>query len=160
VSTNGCWRATTPVVGAGTTPVAAARVLTLVEIGPLIELPPSVHTVGDGGHAAGPGTLAVELRRTPSAMPRAWVKEVSVAPGLKPSFRRTAPVANPALQQTPWIGSKPMQSNTRLLWTAWWLSATVPQSTVPLVLFTWRGLRGRSARVAEALGMPAAGLHP
>jgi hypothetical protein len=34
------------VVGAGTTPVAAARVLTLVE------LAPSVHTVGDGGHAA------------------------------------------------------------------------------------------------------------
>jgi hypothetical protein len=39
--------------GAGTTPVAAARVLTLVEIGPLVELAPSVHTVGDGGHAVG-----------------------------------------------------------------------------------------------------------
>jgi hypothetical protein len=42
-----------PVVGTGTTPVAAARVLTLVESGPLVELAPSVHTVGDGGHAAG-----------------------------------------------------------------------------------------------------------
>jgi hypothetical protein len=41
------------VVGAGTTPVAAARVLTLVETDPLMELAPSVHTVGDGGHAAG-----------------------------------------------------------------------------------------------------------
>jgi hypothetical protein len=35
------------VVGAGITPVTAARVLTLVE------LAPSVHTVGDGGHAVG-----------------------------------------------------------------------------------------------------------
>jgi hypothetical protein len=33
-------------------------------------------------------------------------------------------------------------------------------ATVPQVLFTWRGLRGRAARVAEALGMPAAGLRP
>jgi hypothetical protein len=30
----------------------ATRVLTLVETGPLVELAPSVHTVGDGGHAA------------------------------------------------------------------------------------------------------------
>jgi hypothetical protein len=30
----------------------------------------------------------------------------------------------------------------------------------PRVLFAWRGLRGRAARVAEALGMPAAGLLP
>jgi hypothetical protein len=41
------------VVGAGTTPVAAARVLTLVETDPLVELALSVHTVGDGGHAVG-----------------------------------------------------------------------------------------------------------
>jgi hypothetical protein len=40
-------------VGVGTTPVAAARVLTLVETGPLVELAPSVHTVGDNGHAVG-----------------------------------------------------------------------------------------------------------
>jgi hypothetical protein len=33
-------------------------------------------------------------------------------------------------------------------------------ATVPAVLFTWRGLRGRAARVAEALGTPAAGLCP
>jgi hypothetical protein len=33
-------------------------------------------------------------------------------------------------------------------------------ATVPAVLFTWRGLRGRAARVAEALGTPAAGLRP
>jgi hypothetical protein len=52
-STNGCWRTTAPVVGAGTTPVAVARVLTLVEICPHVELAPSIHTVGDGGHAAG-----------------------------------------------------------------------------------------------------------
>jgi hypothetical protein len=39
------------VVGVGTTPVAAARVLTLMETDPLVELAPSVYTVGDGGHA-------------------------------------------------------------------------------------------------------------
>jgi hypothetical protein len=41
------------VVGVGTTPVTAARVLTFVETSPLVELAPSIHTVGDGGHAAG-----------------------------------------------------------------------------------------------------------
>jgi hypothetical protein len=40
-------------VGVEITPVAAARVLTLVETNPLVELAPSVHTVGDGGHAVG-----------------------------------------------------------------------------------------------------------
>jgi hypothetical protein len=49
-------------------------------------------------------------------MPRARVTEVSAVPGSKPSIRRTAPVANPAPQQTPWSGSKPKQSGTRLLW--------------------------------------------
>jgi hypothetical protein len=34
-------------------PVVGARVLTLVETDPLMELPPFVHTVSDGGHAAG-----------------------------------------------------------------------------------------------------------
>jgi hypothetical protein len=64
----------------------------------------------------GPGMPAVKRRRTPSAMPRARVTEVSVALGSKPSIRRTAPVASPAPQQTPWIGSKPKRYDTRLLW--------------------------------------------
>jgi hypothetical protein len=50
--TNRCWRTIAQVVGTGTIPVAVARVLTLVEIAPLVEFAPSVHTVGDGGHAA------------------------------------------------------------------------------------------------------------
>jgi hypothetical protein len=59
-------------VGAGTTPVAAARVLTLVEIGPLVELAPSVHTVSDDGHVAGArdagsGTAAYAVSNAESA---------------------------------------------------------------------------------------------
>jgi hypothetical protein len=33
-------------------------------------------------------------------------------------------------------------------------------ATVLVALFTWRGLRGRAARVAEVLGTPTAGLRP
>jgi hypothetical protein len=69
----------------------------------------------------GPGMPAAKRRRTPSAMPRARVTEsagdrgVWGALGSKPSIRRTTPVASPAPQQTPWIGSKPKRSDTRLL---------------------------------------------
>jgi hypothetical protein len=107
----------------------------------------------------GPGMPTAEASYAISNA-RARVTEVFAAPGSNPSIPRTAPVANPAPQQTPWIGSKPKKCNTRLLWTAWWLRATVPRSTVPAVLFTWRGLSGSAARAVEALGTPAAGLRP
>jgi hypothetical protein len=47
-------------------------VLTIVEIAPLVELPPSIHTVGDGGHAAGAtdpssGTAAYAISNAESA---------------------------------------------------------------------------------------------
>jgi hypothetical protein len=47
-----------------------------------------------------------------------------------------------------------------LLWTAWWLSTTVPWFYSTRGTVHVEGLRVRGARVAEALGTPAAGLRP
>jgi hypothetical protein len=89
-------------------------VLTLVETGPLVELAASVHTVSDGGHAAGAmdagsGTAAYAISNAESAGDR------GVCGARIEAIHSENSSASPALQQMPWIGSKPKQSDTRLL---------------------------------------------
>jgi hypothetical protein len=76
--------------------------------------PPSTQSV-TAAMQLGPGMPAVKQRRTRSAMPRARVTDVSAVPGSKPSILRTTPVASPAPQQTPWIGSEPKQSEGKVI---------------------------------------------
>jgi hypothetical protein len=89
-------------------------VLTLVETGPLVELAPSVHTVGDGVHAAGAmdvgsGTAAYAISNAESAGDRG-VRDARIEAMHSENSSGGQPCSAADA-----IGSKPKQSDTRLL---------------------------------------------
>jgi hypothetical protein len=97
-------------------PRRGAQVLTLVETDPLVELAPSVHTVGDGGHAVGAGdadseTAAYTVSNAKSAGDRgvcdAWIEAIH-------SENSSGGQPCSATDAMDWIETKP-GSNTRLL---------------------------------------------
>jgi hypothetical protein len=153
-------------VGVGTTPVAAAWMLTLVETDPLVELAPSVHTVGAGGHAvgardAGSETAAYAVSNAESAGDRgvcgARIEAIHSenSSGGQPCF---------AADAMDWIETEAIRyqivMNCNGGCALQYHSATVPRGAVPRGAVRVEKVERGATRIAGSRGTPAAGLRP